>query len=177
MSKSSRSKAKILSSREVFRGPIFWVTSEQVQEPTGVTARRDVVRHPGSVVILPVEQRHTVGDYLWELPAGRIDEGESEMAAAKRELLEETGYRARRWQRILKYYASPGFVAEPMSLYLATGLRPGDARPEADEVIRFRLFPLPDAVRMVMRGTIRDAKTIAGVLWLAQQDTGRKPRR
>lgn len=189
MPKSS-SKAKVLSSREVFRGPVFWVTSEQVQEPTGVTARRDVVRHPGSVVILPVEDsgktprvllerqyRHTVGDYLLELPAGRIDEGESELAAAKRELLEETGYTSKSWRRVLKYYASPGFVAEPMALYLARGLRPGKAQPEDDEVIQVRLVPLPEAVEMVMRGAIRDSKTISGVLWLAQHEKGRKPRR
>ena len=180
----------MLSSREVFRGPVFWVTSDQVQEPTGVTARRDIVRHPGSVVILPVEDserqprvllerqyRYTVQDYLWELPAGRIDEGESELAAAKRELLEETGYRARSWRRILKYYASPGFVAEPMALYLARGLRSGEAQPEEDEVIQIRLVALPAAVEMVMRGVIRDSKTISGVLWLAQSEKARKARR
>lgn len=180
----------MLSSREVFRGPVFWVTSDQVQEPTGVTARRDIVRHPGSVVILPVEDserqprvllerqyRYTVQDYLWELPAGRIDEGESELAAAKRELLEETGYRARSWRRILKYYASPGFVAEPMALYLARGLRSGEAQPEEDEVIQTRLVALPAAVEMVMRGVIRDSKTISGVLWLAQSEKARKARR
>jgi len=180
----------VLSSREVFRGPVFWVTSDQVQEPTGVTARRDIVRHPGSVVILPVEDserqprvllerqyRYTVQDYLWELPAGRIDEGESELAAAKRELLEETGYRARSWRRILKYYASPGFVAEPMALYLARGLRSGEAQPEEDEVIQTRLVALPAAVEMVMRGVIRDSKTISGVLWLAQSEKARKARR
>lgn len=192
MPKSSQSKAKavVLSSREVFRGPVFWVTSDQVQEPTGVTARRDIVRHPGSVVILPVEDserqprvllerqyRYTVQDYLWELPAGRIDEGESELAAAKRELLEETGYRARSWRRILKYYASPGFVAEPMALYLARGLRSGEAQPEEDEVIQTRLVALPAAVEMVMRGVIRDSKTISGVLWLAQSEKARKARR
>ena len=179
-----------MSSKEVYRGPVFWVTTDQVEEPSGVTARRDVVRHPGSVVILAVEEsnsqprvllerqyRYTVQDYLWELPAGRIDEGESELAAAKRELLEETGYAARSWRRIMKYYASPGFVAEPMALFLARGLRAGAAHPEEDEVIQLRLVPLPEAVRMVMRGTIRDSKTMSGVLWLAQAFSSRKPRR
>lgn len=192
MAKPTRRKkqAQVLSSREVFRGPIFSVTSEQVLEPTGVTARRDIVRHPGSVVILAVDgershprvllerqYRHTVRDYLWELPAGRIDEGESEAAAARRELLEETGFRATSWKRVLKYWASPGFVAESMALYLARGLRPGRAQPEDDEVIQFRFFPLDEAVSMVLRGAIRDSKTIAGVLWLAYQKSGRKPRR
>ena len=191
MGKSTRGKkqAQILSSREVFRGPIFSVYTEQVLEPTGVTARRDIVRHSGSVVILAVngessnpsillerQYRHTVRDYLWELPAGRIDEGESEAAAARRELLEETGFRATSWKRVLKYWASPGFVAESMALYLARGLRPGKAKPEEDEVIEVRFFPLQEAVSMVLRGAIRDSKTIAGVLWLAYHQSRQKPR-
>ena len=157
-------------------------------EPGGVRVRRDVVRHSGSVVILAVDERgsrphvllerqyrHAAGDYLWELPAGRIDKGEKPLAAAKRELLEETGYTATRWQRILKFYASPGFVAETMNLYLARGLRAGTAQPEADEVIQQRLVPLAAAVRWVMNRTIRDAKTISGVLWLSHQRSASKP--
>lgn len=111
---------------------------------------------------------------MWELPAGRIDDGERELAAAKRELLEETGYSARIWKKILHFYVSPGFLDETMSIYLAQGLKPGIAQPEEDERILTRFFPLPAAVRMVQKGLIRDAKTIAGVLWFAQQ--GRKAR-
>ena len=107
---------------------------------------------------------------MWELPAGRIDPGESELTAAKRELLEETGFQATRWKRILRFWASPGFVAETMSIYLASGLRQGTAQPEDDEVIETRFFPLPAALRMV----IRDAKTIGGILWLAHQQ--RRPK-
>jgi ADP-ribose pyrophosphatase len=84
-------------------------------------------------------------------------------------LLEETGYTATRWKRILRFYASPGFVAETMSIYLARGLKAGVAQPEADEVIAFRFLPLSVAVRMVMKNVIRDAKTIAGVLWLSHE--------
>jgi ADP-ribose pyrophosphatase len=109
---------------------------------------------------------------LWELPAGRIDEGENDLAAAKRELLEETGYTASRWRRILHFYASPGFLAEAMNLYFARGLRAGPAQPEADEVIQIRMVPLSAAVRMVMQGTIKDGKTIAGILWLSQSLKG-----
>jgi ADP-ribose pyrophosphatase len=98
-----------------------------------------------------------------------MDKGENEMTAAKRELLEETGYTAARWKRILKFYASPGFVAETMSMYLAIGLRPGTAQPEEDEVIEIKFFPLRTAVRMVMTGRILDGKTISGVLWLSQK--------
>jgi ADP-ribose pyrophosphatase len=182
-----RSNARLLSSRTVYRGPVFWVTTDQVEEPGGVRARRDVVRHSGSVVVLAVEDsgpaprvllerqyRHAAEDYLWEVPAGRIDAGEAELKAAQRELLEETGYTARKWRRVLKFYASPGFVAETMSVYLATGLRAGRAEPEDDEVIYKRLIPLPTAVVMVMRGTIRDAKTIAAVLWLDHMSRNRR---
>jgi ADP-ribose pyrophosphatase len=179
---SSNSKARLISSRTVYRGPVFWVTTDDVQEPGGVRARRDIIHHTGSVVVLAVDEsgstprvllerqyRHAAKGYLWELPAGRIDPGEKALPAAKRELLEETGYTASHWRRILNFYASPGFVAETMSVYLATGLHAGPARPEADEVIHKRLVPLPAAVRMVMRGTIRDAKTISSILWLDHQ--------
>src|SRR5271170_5287192 len=180
--KASRPKAKIFSSRTVYRGPVFWVTTDEVREPGGIRARRDVIHHTGSVVVLAVNEsratprvllerqyRHAANDFLWELPAGRIDPGEKALHAAKRELLEETGYTARNWRRILNFYASPGFVAETMSVFLATGLKAGPAHPEADEVIHKRLVPLSTALRMVLRGTIRDAKTISSVLWLDHQ--------
>lgn len=180
-SKSSAAsrKERIISSRTVYQGPVFSVTTDDVQEPNGVRARRDVIHHSGSVVVLAVDDstatprvllerqyRHAATDYLWELPAGRIDPGEHELKAAQRELLEETGYTAAKWRRILKFYASPGFVAETMSVFLATGLRAGEAQPEEDEIIYKRMVPLPAAVRMVIRGTIRDGKTISSVLWL-----------
>lgn len=181
-------QARVLSSRVVFRGPVFYVTSDRVQEPGGIVARRDVVRHSGSVVILAADDsrrplrvllarqyRYAAGQRLWELPAGRIDPGEAPLAAAKRELLEETGYTARHWKRALFFYSSPGFLDETMAIYLASGLVPGQAQPEEDEFIRKRLFPLPAAVRMVMSGRIQDGKTIAGVLWLqVRQSVGHR---
>jgi ADP-ribose pyrophosphatase len=183
-------KARVLSSREVYRGPAFWVTTDQVLEPGGVRVRRDIVRHTGSVVILAVDEtgavprillerqyRHAAQQFLWELPAGRIDDGEEPLTAAKRELLEETGYTASKWKRILKFYASPGFVAEAMNVYLARKLHPGVAQPEDDEAIQVRFFPLFRAVSMVMNGTVKDAKTISSILWLSHQRRGSKPRR
>jgi ADP-ribose pyrophosphatase len=183
--KASGKKARVLSSRVVYRGPAFTVTADQVLEPSGVRARRDIVHHSGSVVILAIEEsgseprillerqyRHAAQQILWELPAGRVDANEKGLAAAKRELLEETGYTASRWKCLLRFYASPGFLAETMDIYSAHELRQGKAQPEADEVIRIRLVPLSTAVGMVMKGTIRDAKTIAGVLWLNQTQRG-----
>jgi len=178
-SRTRKSKARLVSSRTVYRGPVFWVTTDHVLEPGGIKVRRDLIHHSGSIVVLAVDDsratprvllerqyRHAAQDYLWELPAGRIDPGENELKAAKRELIEETGYRADRWRRILKFYASPGFVAETMAVYLATGLHVGEAEPEEDEVIQIRMLPLPSVVKMVMTGTIRDGKTISAILWL-----------
>ena len=189
--KSSKKKSvRILSSRVVFRGPLFQITSDQVKEPSGVTARRDILRHPGSVVIIAVQvgpsskkrsaksakaephvllewqYRYAANQFLWEVPAGRIDEGEEELPAAKRELLEETGYTAKKWKRVLFYYPSPGFMDETMAVYLATGLTAGQAKPEEDESIAHRFFPVSKVTTMILRGTIRDGKTIGAVLWL-----------
>ena len=184
-SSTKTSHAKILKSRVVYRGPVFYVTSEIVREPSGVTARRDVVRHSGSVVIMAVDEsgaepllllvrqfRHAASTELWEFPAGRAEKGENLLAAAKRELLEETGVRARSWKRALFFYVSPGFLDETMTLFLARGLRQGQANPEEDEVIETRFFPLSQAVRMAISGRIKDAKTLAGVLWLNKLYSG-----
>jgi ADP-ribose pyrophosphatase len=204
MAKSAGAKSKyarVLSSRVSYRGPVFSVTTDEVEEPGGVRARRDVIRHAGSIVVLAVDNlakdgpakddlaisdsakagrkaeprvllerqyRHAAQSMMWELPAGRIDDGETALTAAKRELLEETGYSARQWKRILHFYVSPGFLDETMTIYMAQGLQAGEAQPEPDEKIATRFFPLSEAKRMALNGRIRDAKTISGVLWLAQ---------
>lgn len=175
---------RVLSSKVTYRAPVFYVTSDRVKEPSGAVVRRDLVRHPGSVVIMAVDEsreqprvllakqyRYAADQYLWEFPAGRIDEGEKELEAAKRELLEETGYTAARWKLALFFYSSPGFLDETMAIYMATGLRRGKATPEEDEFISKRLFSVESAVKMVMSRKIEDAKTIAGVLWLARSVT------
>lgn len=198
---AKKKSVRILSSKVAYRGPVFQITSDQVKEPSGVVVRRDVVRHSGSVVIMAVENssllargkqkqtykdeprvllarqyRYTANDLLWELPAGRIDEGEDETPAAKRELIEETGYTADRWKRVLYFYVSPGFLDETMAVYLAEGLHKGEAQPEEDEFIALRFFPLSQAVRMATSGVIRDAKTIASLLWLANAHSRQTPR-
>jgi ADP-ribose pyrophosphatase len=179
--KSGKQGLKVLSSKVVYQGKVFRVTSDRIQEPNGIKATRDVIRHSGSVVILPVDEsgkeprvllerqyRYAAESYLWELPAGRIDPGESALAGAKRELIEETGYRAKKWKRVLRFYASPGFLDETMEIFLARELTLGEAEPEADESIECHLVPLSEAVDMIFSGKIHDGKAIAGVLWLAE---------
>ena len=191
---SKSAPARVLSSRVSYQGPVFSVHTDEVEEPGGVRARRDVVRHSGSIVVLAVDDRsdqkaaggkkaakggealillerqyrHAAHSMMWELPAGRIDDGETALTAAKRELLEETGYTARRWNRILHFYVSPGFLDETMTIYLARGLRAGVAQPEADERIAVKFFGLTEAKKMALHGRIQDAKTICGILWLVE---------
>ena len=189
-SRKSKPLVRVISSKTVFRGSVFSVVSDQVEEPGNVRARRDVIRHSGSIVVLPVDDsgrtprvllerqyRYAAGIRMWELPAGRIDPGEAPLAAARRELVEETGYTASRWERALFFYVSPGCLDETMAVYLARGLRRGRARPEEDEFIQKRFFPLSAALRMVASGKLRDAKTIAAVLWLKHSQSRRTPRR
>jgi ADP-ribose diphosphatase len=188
MSRKSKSQnlARVISSRNVFNGPVFSVVSQRVKEPDGVEVRRDLVRHHGSIVILAVDEdhaggarsprvllerqyRHAAGERLWELPAGSLEPGENKLAAAKRELLEETGFTARKWKPALFFYVSPGFLDETMQVFLARKLKKGKAQPEDDERIATRFFPLTQAVRMAATGKIKDAKTIASLLWLERK--------
>jgi len=142
----------------------------------------------GSVVILAVDNsrskrdpwivmerqyRHAANRYLWELPAGKIDEGEQPLEAAKRELIEETGYRARKWRPLVEYFASPGFLGESMKVFLAEGLDAGDARPEEDEEIELRLVKLSELLRMMEKGAIMDGKTLTSVLLYERQKARR----
>jgi ADP-ribose pyrophosphatase len=171
-------RAKIVSSRTIYKGPVFSVRQDRVIEPGGVRVRRDIVVHSGSVVIMPIfpdgrillvhQYRHSLGRYLWELTAGRIDPGESPLAAAKRELLEETGYSAKRYDKLLDVFPTPGFVNEHMVIFAATKLVPGKARPEEDERITARRFTLQALERWIRTGKIRDAKSITGILYYAR---------
>jgi ADP-ribose pyrophosphatase len=185
-----KGKAKTLSSKRVFDSRVFWVTRDKVREPGNAkTVTRDVIRHNGSVVVLAVDTktnpadpgillirqyRHAAGKLLMELPAGRIEPGEKLVPAAKRELIEETGYRAKRWSKLTRYYASPGFLSEAMNILLAEELTLGEATPEDDEKIELHMTPLSEVMQMIADGKIEDGKTLIGVLFYASQRFGRR---
>lgn len=182
-------KPKLLSSKLAFKGLVFNVFTEMLEEPGGHRHRKDVVRHNGSVVMLAVDERtnpadpevilerqyrHAAGQFLIELPAGSREPGEAPLAAAKRELIEETGYRAKRWTMLLRYFASPGFLGEWMQIYLARDLREGAAKPEVDEHIEILRVPLSQAMKMIAEGKIHDGKTLIGLsLYDAARRDGR----
>jgi len=177
--KTSATKARLISSKLAYDGKVFSVYTDKVEEPGGRINTRDVIRHNGSVVMLAVDEsknpkdpdillvrqyRHAAGQFLYELPAGRIDVGEAPLAGAKRELIEETGYRAKRWRLLTKYFASPGFLCEWMQIYLARDLREGVATPEQDENIEIFRVPLSEALGMIAARKIHDGKTLIGLL-------------
>lgn len=141
----------------------------------GTVIRRDVVVHPGAVVILPVidaghvcllrNHRWVVGETLWEIPAGTLEPGEPVEEAARRELQEETGYTAAAWRAMGYFYASPGVLDEKLHFFVAERLTPGPSSPEADEELQAVTVPLAEAVAMCLDGRIRDAKTVTALLW------------
>jgi ADP-ribose pyrophosphatase len=164
---------KLISSEEQYRCPIFWVTLDRAIDPDGFEIQRCVVQHSGSAVIMAMDQKRRVllvkqyrlpaRQSLWELPAGRLDPGETPLKAAKRELREETGCTARRWTKLVSYYASPGFLAEKMNIYLAEDLKAGTATPMEDERIESRWFTVKELEAGISAGTIQDGKTIAAM--------------
>jgi ADP-ribose pyrophosphatase len=174
---AKRAQAEVLSSETVYEGPVFGVRQDRVREPGGVEATRDVVTHPGSVVVLPVfpdqriviirQYRHSARQFMWELVAGRKDPGETYMHAAHRELHEETGYVAGRMRRILDVFPTPGFVEERMLIFVAEKLKAGPSHPEEDERITIRILPLLEALAWIRDGKVHDAKSVAGILFYA----------
>ncbi len=165
---------KIISSQEKYRTPIFWITEDYAVDPSGFEIRRDIVRHRGSAVMMAVDENKRIllvrqfrlpaGRKMWEIPAGRLDEGETPLQAARRELREETGLRARKWRRLISFYPSPGFLSEKMHVFVATGLTHGEAEPMEDEKIESRWFAAAELGEWIRTGRIQDGKTILAFL-------------
>jgi ADP-ribose pyrophosphatase len=163
---------KIISSRELLKNKLFSVVEEVATDPSGFEIKRSIIRHPGSAVMMAVDDsgrillvkqfRLPAEQDLWELPAGRLDPGESPIQAAKRELREETGYEAKRWTELASFWASPGYVQEKMNVFLAEQLTEGKQEPMEDERIEIRWFDKDLVGKMIRTGEIQDGKTIVG---------------
>src|ERR1700723_1037372 len=163
---------KLKSSVEKFKNKLFTVTEDHAIDPDGFEIKRAIVHHRGSAVMMPVDDRKRVllvrqyrlpaQRFLWELPAGSVDPGEKPLQTAKRELKEETGYRAKKWTRLTSFFPSPGFLTEKMTIFLATGLTAGEATPMGDERIETRWFKSKEIEAAIEAGEILDAKTMLG---------------
>lgn len=172
---------KITNSREVYTCRLFKVTEDEaVDKKTGFKIHRSVVRHAGSAVMMAVDDEKRIllvkqyrlpaDKYLWELPAGKLDEGENPLQAARRELKEETGYKAKKWTKLASFFVSPGYVQEKMTIFLAEDLTSGDPEPMDDEQIETHWFKRKEVAEMIEDGKIEDAKTIIGFhRWLARK--------
>lgn len=167
------------ASSQVFRGRVISLRVDTVELPDGRTATREVVDHPGAVVLAALtaarelllvrQYRYAIGQATLEVPAGTLHPGEEPQACAARELREETGYEAGRLTLLQRFYSTPGFTTERMFLYLAEDLRPGPPSPDEDEYLRVEAVPLPRALRMAEQGEILDAKSLVAVFALARR--------
>jgi ADP-ribose pyrophosphatase len=175
---------KIISSHEVLKNKLFAVVDEVAKDPDGFEIKRSIIKHPGSAVMMPVDEKERVllvkqfrlpaEKYLWELPAGRLDEGETPLQAAERELLEETGYKAKTWTKLASFWPSPGYVSEHMTIFLATDLTAGDQQTMEDERIELQWFTRKELAEAVQSGKISDGKTLIGYYsWLDQRRASR----
>lgn len=166
---------KVLKSRTIYKGRVVQLRVDEVLEPGGVRATRELVCHPGSVVIIPIlpdgrvvlvrQYRYAARQALWELVAGGLEPRETPGKAAHRELAEETGYRARQVKRLFDFFPSPGILNERMFLMEAHGLTRGEARPDSDERLKVGRFTRKQLARMLHSHRIRDAKTLVALLW------------
>jgi len=170
---------KYIRTIQTVRGSFLTLRVDEVELADGRKAKRDLIVHCGAVAVvaltldnklLLVEQyRHAVTDKILELPAGKKEKNEDSLKCAIRELKEETGYVAKKWQYLFSFYVSPGYTNEVIDLFLAEDLVPGRACPDEDEVIKIKKVPLKQLMPLLVQGKIKDAKTICGLLWLMVQ--------
>jgi ADP-ribose pyrophosphatase len=173
-----------VSRQIVFRGRKIQVALDTTRLRSGETIQRDIILHPGAVAILPVvdsericlvrNRRPIVGKVLIEIPAGTLEPGEKPAAAARRELAEETGYRARRWQKLVQFIPSPGVLSERTHVFVARDLTPGPQQLEKDEHIKPLIVSWQQAVAWAVDGTIEDAKTLIAILLWERLRKGKK---
>ncbi len=161
------------SSRTIYEGRIITLDVEQVELPNGVEMEMEIVHHPGGAAVVALDDRqnicllkqyrHVCNDWIWELPAGKIDNQEPPLKTAQRELQEEAGVKAKHWHSLGHMVSSPGVFSEVVHCYLASELQQGHSRHEAEEVIEIHWLPLQQAFEWAMDNTITDAKTIIGL--------------
>lgn len=171
-----------IGSRRVYTGRVINLDVDTVRFPNGSTGELEMIRHPGASAVVPFlsdptgedpqvllirQYRYAAQQFLYEIPAGRLDPGESPEACARRELREETGCTAQRVERLTTMYTTPGFTDERIHLFMAVGLTRGDDSREADEFIEVETMPLSNALSLVERGEIQDGKTALGLLFAA----------
>jgi ADP-ribose pyrophosphatase len=165
---------RVEAEREVFRGRVIRLVNRDLVLPNGRNTTFSIVEHPGAVAIVPVfdngdvillrQFRPSIGKELYEIPAGTLEEGESPLATAKREIVEETGFKARKWEKISEFYTAPGFCTELMHVFVARGLTPASADGDADEILKPVRMSLEKAIGLIRKKKVRDAKSIAGLL-------------
>jgi 8-oxo-dGTP pyrophosphatase MutT (NUDIX family) len=163
------------SIRNVFKGRVLTLNLEQVRLPNGRIAELEIAHHPGGAAVVAVDAdgrvcllrqfRHAAGGWLTELPAGKLDGGEPPLECAQRELAEEAGVVAKRWDKLGEFFSSPGVLTEVIHLFLARDLVATVARPEEHEVFEARWVPLDEAVELAASGRLQDGKSLIGLLW------------
>lgn len=166
--------------RNVFTGRVLTLNLEQVRLPNGQVAELEIAHHPGGAAVVAVDAerrvcllrqfRHAAGGWLTELPAGKLDGGEPPLECARRELAEEAGVSARRWEKLGEFFSSPGALTEVIHLFLAQDLEPANASPEDHEVLEVTWVPLRDAIDLAATGRLQDAKSLIGLLWARERE-------